>query len=118
MWSEAFGLGAALVFCACQMATSAPALEHGNAWGSSGHFVHGHFGHHRSKVVIIPYPVAWPYPGYDEAPADAYDNAASESPPPLPAPASDAASACHRSVENYTVPSAEGGMREITIMRC
>src|SRR5215472_6460840 len=89
MWSKALGLGAAIVFCACQMAISAPTIEHGNGWTNRGHFVHDHFRHHRKKVVIIPYPVAWPYPGYDEAPTDAYDNADSTSPPPFTAPASD-----------------------------
>ena len=117
MWSKALGLGAALVFCACQLAISAPTIEHGNGWPSRGHFVHDHFGHHRKKVVIIPYPVAWPYPDYDEAPTDAYDNAASSSPPAFTAPASEA-SACHRSIEKFTVPSTEGGISEITIMRC
>jgi hypothetical protein len=120
MWSKALGLGAAIMFCACQMAISAPTLvEHGNGWASRGHFVHDHFGHHRRKVVIIPYPVAWPYPDYDETPIDAYDNGAiTASPPASSLPASEAASACHRSIEKFTVPSTEGGTSEITIMRC
>ena len=50
---------------------------------------------------------------------DAYDNGAiTASPPASSLPASEAASACHRSIEKFTVPSTEGGTSEITIMRC
>ena len=114
MWGKALALAAVLVFSAGQTATSAPAVENGSGWASSS--VHGHFGHHRRKVVVIPYPVDRPYFDSDEAPTDEIPVT---SPPQVSsAPALDAASACHRSIEKFTVPSEDGGTREITIIRC
>jgi hypothetical protein len=122
MWSKALVLAAALVFCAGQTATSAPVLEHDSGRATGSHFVgdhfghHQHFGHHRGKVLIIPYPVDGPYFDYGEAPTD--EIPLTNPPSMSSAPAANEATACHRSVQTFTVPSAEGGTSEITIMRC
>jgi len=118
MWCKALRFAAILVLGAGQTATGASAFEHGSGWSS--HFVHGHFNHHfRRKVLIVPYAWDWPYSDYGEAPTDAGNVGIILYPPPASAArAADTAPACHRNVETFTVPSADGGTREIKVISC
>jgi hypothetical protein len=101
------------------MTTAAAAL--GNRGGSGGnHFVRGAFGHpfhHRlrfRKTLIIPYS----YYDYDYAADPLGDVAVYPLPTVSSAPPASSATACHRNVEMFTVPSEDGGTRQITIINC
>jgi len=123
MCSKAIRLAAilALVIGAGQTVTGALAVEHGGGTVTASHFGHNPFGHHGRKhhrMVIIPYPGDWSDSDYDGDPTDAYGNIAVY---PSPAPVvrePESEPACHRTSETFTVPSAEGGTREITVIHC
>jgi hypothetical protein len=123
MWSYSLQLAAAAVLAAAQIAT--PAAARGAGASGGGHFVgHGHFANHfRGRfgfqiVLIAPYGWGWPYADYDEAPLDTYGNTMTVIPYPPPAPPAATASACDRKTETFTVPSADGGTREIKVTSC
>jgi hypothetical protein len=88
--------------------------NHGGWGGNQGAFAHPFHKRGRfHKTFIVPYA----YYDYDY-PADAFgDTAVMAYPPPATPPAS-STSACHRNVEKFTVPSKEGGTRQITIINC
>jgi hypothetical protein len=118
MFSKAIRLAAvlALVIGAGQTVTGALAVEHVGGPVTASHFGHSPFDHHGRKhhrIVIIPYPADWSDSNYD-----AYDNIAVYPPtaPVVREPESEPA--CHRTSETFTVPSAEGGTRDITVIRC
>lgn len=78
---------------------------------------HPFFRHHRFEgpflgLGLAPYGWGWPDYGYDDVPTDAsgdIDNVVPEPPP---------TSVCNRSVETVTVPSEDGGTRQIKMIRC
>jgi len=122
MSSKAIRLAAvlALVLGAGHTVTGALAVEHGRAAVTASQFGHNPFGHHSRKhhrIVIIPYSGDWLDSDYG-APSDAYGDIAVY-PPPAPAVrAPESEPACQRTSETYNVPSAEGGTREIRVIRC
>jgi hypothetical protein len=99
--------------------------------GGEGHFVGGGFAGHRLVINqgfvrrfrrsfatgFWPY---WPYYYYDYTPPAAYGDMTTATYPGTDglAPEALSAPACHRSEEIVTVPSEEGGSREIKITRC
>lgn len=114
MCSKALCLAAVLVLCATQTPTGALAFEQGSGAAMGSHFGHGHFGHHfhRHRVLIVPYADY-----YDEG--DGYgDTAVISYPPPAPSAPAPEVAPCHRNIETFTVPSADGGTREIKIISC
>ena len=123
MCSKAIRLAAilALVLSAGQTVTGALAVEHGGGAATANYFGHNPFGHHGRKhhrIVIIPYPGGWSDSDYDGDPTEAYGNIAVYPPPAPPVRAPESLPACQRTSETFTVPSAEGGTREITLIRC
>ena len=118
MCSKVLRLAAVLVLAlaAGQTATGALAVEHGGGAITGNQFGHGHDGHH-GRRLLVPYPGDWPDSDYDE-PTDDYGNIAAY-PPPTPAVrAPEAPPACHRSIETFNVPSADGGTRQVTVINC
>jgi hypothetical protein len=106
-----------LVLTTASVAAAAMAFgNHGSLGGNQ--FVHGAFGQHAHKRHHNTFVLPYPYYDYDY-PADAFDEPAtypppvvsSVPPPPSPAP-------CQRSMEKFTVPSKDGGTKEITIINC
>jgi hypothetical protein len=98
-----------LVLATASVATAAATV--GNHGGRGGdQFVHGAFGpgpvhrrHHQTFVL--------PYGYYDyDYPADAFGEPPTDSPPVV--------SSVQSSVKKFTVPSKDGGSKEITIINC
>jgi hypothetical protein len=88
--------------------------NHGGWGGNQGAFAHPFHKRGRfHKTFIVPYA----YYDYDY-PADAFGDTAVMAYPPPAAPPASSTSACHRNVEKFTVPSKEGGTRQITIINC
>ena len=120
-------VGAALAFGLAFMTTGGMALgQSGKAYGAAHPFYRGGFGYPphkgfaRRKTVVFgglglaPYGLSWPYSG-DDVPADAFgdsDGASDAAPQPPSGPV------CQHSVETTTVPSEDGGTRQIKIIRC
>jgi hypothetical protein len=134
-------VAAALVLSVATMITQAMAFGHGT-WGGGAHFARGGFAGHRFAVSHsgFAHPFRrgfvfrrgfafrkafaiggfWPYYGY--VPTDAFGDIDAMTytvpetvgflPEPPPAPV------CHRSEEIVTVPSENGGTRQIKIIRC
>jgi hypothetical protein len=93
------------------------------AGGMAGHSFHvgGHFGklhHHRNGRFARHNQNLWPwYGGYYMLPADAStDGDVTSSVPVMYVPARVAA--CHKVQEAMTVPSEDGGTRQVTVTRC
>ena len=90
------------------------------AFHAGGHFAPRHFGrfarHHffRNRQVIGVWPW-WPWYGYYNAPY-AYDDYST--PQAVVAPQEPPRAACQHSEQTRTVPSANGGTTEVTILRC
>jgi hypothetical protein len=90
------------------------------AFHAGGHFAPRHFGrfarHHffRNRQVIGVWPW-WPWYGYYNAPY-AYDDYST--PQAVVAPQEPRRAACQHSEQTRTVPSANGGTTEVTILRC
>jgi hypothetical protein len=88
---------------------------HGGAhvFPSRGHF---HFAqHHRRGHQAFG---LWPWYGYDDAPSYPYDDSYStDSTPQVVAPEPPRPT-CQHSEQTVTVPSENGGTREVTILRC
>jgi hypothetical protein len=102
-----------LVLATASVATAAAAV--GNHGGRGGNqFVHGpgpvHRRHH--QTFVLPYG----YYGYDY-PADAFGETPTD-PPPVVSSVPPPSPSCQRSVEKFTVPSKDGGSKEITIINC
>jgi hypothetical protein len=104
---------ATTMLATASVATAAMAFE--NDGGGAGHqFVHGAFGHRLHKTFVLPYP----YYDYDY-PADAFGEPSTDSPPVVSSvPPEPSPPPCQRSVEKFTVPSEDGGTRQITITNC
>jgi hypothetical protein len=107
-----------LVLAAASVATAALAFR--NRGGLEGNqFVHGAFGpgpvhrrHHQTFVLPYGYyDYDYPADAFGEPPTDAPPVVSSVPPAPPPTP-------CQRSVEKFTVPSKDGGSKEITIINC
>jgi len=128
VWTTTLRLIAVLVLAAAQI-TTPPAAAGGPSASGGGHFVsHGFVGHNRfanhfrrkfafHRVLIAPFGWGWPYDDY----GDSYGNnitVITYPPPAPPADASSTASACERTTETFTVPSADGGTREIKVVSC
>jgi hypothetical protein len=108
-----------LVLATASFATAAVTV--GNHGGRGGNqFVHGAFGpgpvhrRHHQKFVL-PYG----YYDYDYPADDAFGEPPTDSPPVVSSvPAAPSPAPCQRSVEKFTVPSRDGGTKEITIINC
>ena len=85
-----------------------------------GHPPFGSFRHHRAFGNHRAFGLGpWPLYGYDYVPSYTVDDGYStpqivvvRQPEPSPRPA------CHHSEQTYTVPSKNGGTRQVKIMRC
>jgi len=106
-----------LVLATASVATAAATV--GNHGGRGGNqFVHGAFGpgpvhrrHHQTFVL--------PYGYYDyDYPADAFGEPPTDPPPVVSSAPAAPSPPCQRSVEKFTVPSKDGGSKEITIINC
>jgi hypothetical protein len=108
----------ALVLATASVATAAATFE--NHGGRGNQFVHAAIGpgpvhrrHH--QTFVLPYG----YYDYDYPADDAFGEPPTDSPPlvssvpPAPSPPP-----CQSSVEKFTVPSQDGGTKEITIINC
>jgi hypothetical protein len=94
-------------------------MAFGNRGGSGGNqFVPGAFGHpfHKRLRFHRTFSVPYAYYDYDYA-ADPFGDTAVMA-HPLSVPAASSTTACHRNVETFTVPSKDGGTRQITIINC
>jgi hypothetical protein len=110
-------LATALCLGTVSMTTAGMAFNHGG-WGGN-QFVHRAFGHAFHKRLRFHRAFVVPYPYYDyDYPADAFGDAAVMTYPPPMVSSAPPASACHRNVEMFTVPSEGGGNRQITIINC
>jgi hypothetical protein len=107
----------ALVLATASVATAATTV--GNHGGRGGNqFAHGAFGpgpvhrrHHQTFIL--------PYGYYDyDYPADAFDEPATYPPPVVSSAPAAPSPPCQRSEETFTVPSTDGGTRQITIINC
>jgi hypothetical protein len=106
----------ALVLATASVATAAATFE--NHGGRGNQFVHGAFGpgpvhrrHHQTFVL--------PYGYYDyDYPADAFGEPPTDPPPLVSSAPAGPSPPCQRSVEKFTVPSKDGGSKEITIINC
>jgi hypothetical protein len=80
--------------------------------------------HHRlvgplSGLAVPSYGWAWPDYGYGDVPTDAFGDVDTVTPETLGSvPEPKRASGCNRSVETVTVPSEDGGTRQIKMIRC
>jgi hypothetical protein len=90
-----------------------------HAFHARGHFAPRHFGrlarHHffRNRQVFFG---VWPWYGYYDAPAYPYDDYST--PQVVVAPQQEPRAACQHSEQTVTVPSANGGKSDVTILRC
>jgi hypothetical protein len=110
--TTALGLGTALMITA-PMAFG----NHGSLRGH--HFAHGTFGHPFHNRLRFHKTLLVPYGYYDlDYPADAFGDAPVITYPSPTANVVAPATACHRTVEQFTVPSQDGGTRQITIINC
>ena len=107
----------ALILATVPMTTAGKAS--GNHSGGGNQIVQGAFGHPFHKSPRFHRRFIVPYAYYDyNYPADAIgDTPVMAYPPPAMPPAS-STTACHRNVETFTVPSKDGGTRQITIINC
>jgi hypothetical protein len=104
---------------------NAGAAVHGHGMGMHashfrGHFAPRHFGrfarHHffRNRQVFFG---VWPWYGYYDAPA--YPSDDYSTPQVVVAPQQEPPrAACQHSEQNVTVPSANGGTAQVTVLRC
>ena len=106
----------ALVLATASVATAAATFE--NHGGRGNQFVHGAFApgpvhrrHHHTFVL--------PYGYYDyDYPADAFGEPPTDPPPVVSSAPAAPSPPCQSSVEKFTVPSKDGGSKEITIINC
>ena len=112
-------LATSLILATASVATAAMAFGNHDSLGGN-QFVHGAFGQHVHKRPHNTFVLPYPYYDYDyDYPADAFGEPPTDPPPvvssvpPVPSP-----TACQRSVEKFTVPSKDGGSKEITIINC
>ena len=109
-------LATSLILATASVATAAMAFGNRDSLGGN-QFVHGAFGQHVHKRPHNTFVLPYPYYDYDY-PADAFDEPPTYPPPevssvpPAPPPR------CQRSVEKFTVPSQDGGTKQITIINC
>jgi hypothetical protein len=105
-----------LVLVIASGAAAATAFGNHGSLGSN-QFVHVAFGQHVHKRPHNRFVLPYPYYDYDY-PADAFGEPPTYPPPvvtsvpPAPPPP------CQRSVEKFTVPSQDGGTKQITIINC
>ena len=110
-----FGISACVVGT---VSMTTAGMSFGNHSLMGDQFVHRPLGHHPfhnrfrfHKTFVLPYP----YYDYDYGyPTDAFG----DYPPPIVVSPPPSPSACHRSVETFTVPSEGGGSRQIRIINC
>ncbi len=111
-------VAAAFILGTIPMTTAGMAFGNHSGWGGNqiGQRAFGHPFHrgprfHRTFIV--------PYAYYDyDYPADAFGDTAIMAYPPPAVPPASPTTACHRNVETFTVPSKDGGTRQITIINC
>jgi hypothetical protein len=89
-----------------------------HAFHSRGHFAPNHFRHFarhrffRNRQAVF----VWPWYGYYDAPSYPYDD---YSTPQVVVPEREPTrAACQHSEQTVTVPSANGGTGQVTILRC
>jgi hypothetical protein len=108
----------ALIIATVPMTTAGMASGNHSGWGGN-QIVQGAFGHffHKSPRFHRRFIVPYAYYDYDY-PDDTFGDTPVMAYPSPAMPPTSSTTACHRNVETFTVPSKDGGTRQITIINC